>query len=234
MDLLNVSRLAVVQSRHVSSKYVKPHPRPFNRRLYEAALKPEMPEQVKEGCISNFEWQRRYEQHLYEYTPIEYALVDKVKEYIREEKFRVFSICQLLSTKQRPLHFTKNALRLKGLEYKTYPSRIMSKVFEGTPFDVLNSLYLDHYSCLLFGRDINAVKTIVTETKKIPYMYPLVITYDDKVLSLEQIEELSTVSDPDQLRAQTVQILQTIPQQLVSTLSHPAQHLTSLLSNIPK
>ncbi|CAD5216161.1 unnamed protein product [Bursaphelenchus xylophilus] len=233
MSLLNCIRPGTIQCRFVSSKYLKPHPRPYKRRLFEAVIKPEMPEEITPKCIPYFEFKRRYDEEEGRYTAIELALADKVRKWIIEEKFRVFSICQFLSIKARPLHYIKNQLRVKGLEFKTYEPRIMNKVFEGTAFDVLSPLYLEMNYCLLFGRDITAVKTIVTETNRIPYIFPLAITYDDKILSLRQINELCELTDPEHIRAQTVQLLQTVPSQLTSTLDHPSQNLTFLLSNIP-
>jgi hypothetical protein len=49
----------------------------------------------------------------------------------------------------------------------------MGKLFEGTPLQALEPLIYGYENCFLFGRDVNAIKAIVNETARIPYIIPL-------------------------------------------------------------
>uniref|UniRef100_A0A0M3HTA4 Uncharacterized protein n=1 Tax=Ascaris lumbricoides TaxID=6252 RepID=A0A0M3HTA4_ASCLU len=52
--------LASISVRSVSSKYIRPHPRPYKRRWYEAAVAPVMPES-RRTCPSMVELKQKYE-----------------------------------------------------------------------------------------------------------------------------------------------------------------------------
>lgn len=62
--------------------------------------------------------------------------------------------------------------------------------------------------------------------------YFLVITVDSKILPMHEAERLAKFENLDDMRAETVQILQQIPAQLTQTLDYQAQDLVSTLSRI--
>lgn len=68
------------------------------------------------------------------------------------------------------LHFR---LRLKGLEFRDYGNRILKKVLEGTPLQSLSETIFVATNAQLFGKDINAIKAIITECEKIDWLIPI-------------------------------------------------------------
>lgn len=68
------------------------------------------------------------------------------------------------------LHFR---MRLNGLEFRDYGNRIMKKVFEGTPLQSLNDTIFVATNCQLFGKNINAIKAIITECEKTDWLIPI-------------------------------------------------------------
>ncbi|KHJ84006.1 hypothetical protein OESDEN_16284, partial [Oesophagostomum dentatum] len=160
--------VAIQQSstRFVSSKYPRPTPRPYKRRLYEAAVAPVLPSRLG-VCTHNFTKKEGIE-----YDPVELALCKVVKKWMTSEEYRVMAICQFLPVGGRTLWLTKNQLRLKGLEFRNYGNKIMRKTFEGTPLSSLDPVLVG-FNALLMGKDLNALKTIHAETKKLTWLVPL-------------------------------------------------------------
>ncbi|EYC11844.1 hypothetical protein Y032_0049g1807 [Ancylostoma ceylanicum] len=117
---------AVQQSsaRYVSSKYPRPTPRPYRRRLYEAAVAPVLPQKLG-VCTNNLVKSGKQE-----YDPVELALCRVVKKWMTSEEYRVMAICQFLPVAGRTLWLSKNQLRLKGVEFRSYGNRILRKTFE--------------------------------------------------------------------------------------------------------
>ncbi|KIH53671.1 hypothetical protein ANCDUO_16195 [Ancylostoma duodenale] len=120
---------AIQQSsaRFVSSKYPRPTPRHYKRRLYEAAVAPVLPQKLG-VCTKNLAKSGELE-----YDPVELALCRIVKKWMISEEYRVMAICQFLPVAGRTL------LRLKGVEFRSYGNRIMKKTFEEI---ILSSLEL--------------------------------------------------------------------------------------------
>ncbi|KAI6194240.1 hypothetical protein M3Y96_01104000 [Aphelenchoides besseyi] len=217
--------------RYVSSKYIKPHPRSYKRRLFEAAVAPVLPPKIA-NCVSRLAQKEARKKEMEEYMPIELALVKKIRSWIEEEKFRVMAVCQLQPVSNRTLHFARNQFRMKGVEYGGYDGRIMCKVFENTPFQSLKPLFCSRGMCILYGYELESVKTIVDETAKLSYIVPLAYTVDSRILSMNEAKHLASLANVKDLRAQTVQILQSLPAQLTQTLAHNSQDLVSSLSRI--
>ncbi|KAI6228042.1 hypothetical protein M3Y95_00580700 [Aphelenchoides besseyi] len=204
--------------RYVSSKYIKPHPRSYKRRLFEAAVAPVLPPRI-ENCVSRKAQKEARLKEMKEYMPIELALVNKIRSWIEEEKFRVMAVCQMQPVSNR-------------VEYGGYDGRIMSKVFENTPFQSLEPLFRGRGMCVLYGYKFESVKTIVDETAKLSYIIPLAYTVDSRILSMNEAKHLASFTNVEDMRAQTVQILQSLPAQLTQTLDHNSQDLVSSLSRI--
>ncbi|KAI6184154.1 hypothetical protein M3Y97_00565900 [Aphelenchoides bicaudatus] len=229
--LIVVSTGNVVAARSVSSKYTKPHPRQYRRRLFEAAVLPILPEKdLSCGTWKDVVKQREIAKT--EFMPIEYALVKKIRKWIQDEGFRTMAVCQQMSMKERPLHFVKNSLRLKGIHYAGYTSRIMGKLFEGTPLQALEPLIYGHENSFLFGYDVNSIKVMINETARIPQIIPLAFTFDSRILSMDEAGKLAKLSNVGDLRAETVQILQKIPADLTQSLGYPARDLVTTLSRV--
>jgi ribosomal protein L10 len=241
-----VKSVVTTQVRGVSSKYTRPHPRSYKRRLYEAAVKPVLPETSKPCGLQIDQSRNRHRNQTDDYTPYENALAEKVSKWIAEEQFRVKAVCQALPVPGRTLTFARNQLRLKGLEMRTDGNKIMKKVFEGTPLQTLEMLY-DGNNFFLFGRDEECLKAIVSETAKLYFIVPLGMTYnfveitsysvlavtvDDRILSMKHVEELAKFSSFDQLWAQTVQILSQTSTELTQCLDRPARDLTGAVSHL--
>ena len=110
-------------------------------------------------------------------------------------------------------------------------NRIGKKLFENTAFASLDPLWVGH-NALIFGRDLESLKATVTETEKLNFIIPLVLTFDDRIFSMKEIEELTKLPDFETLRAQTAQILDQIPVQLTQALDHHGKELSAILSNL--
>uniref|UniRef100_A0A915PHD1 Large ribosomal subunit protein uL10m n=1 Tax=Setaria digitata TaxID=48799 RepID=A0A915PHD1_9BILA len=185
-------------------------PRSYRRRLYDAALSPMVPK----------------------YSPFDLALVQHIRKKIRDEGYQVMGICHRLSAPQRVEWLTRNQLRLKGLEFRDYGNRIMKKVFEGTPLQPLNDTIFVATNCQLFGKNINAIKTIITECEKIDWMIPIAVVYGSQILSIPEVKQLCELPSLEDHRIQTVQLLSTPPNKLISTLSYHILDMTRILDSI--
>ena len=73
---------------------------------------------------------------------------------------------------------------MKGLDFRSYGNKILKKVFEGNCFKTLNNVNLGTplsslnvalvgSNAILTGKDLSALKTIVTETDKLNWIVPL-------------------------------------------------------------
>ncbi|VDL74932.1 unnamed protein product [Nippostrongylus brasiliensis] len=230
-----IGNVQCIASRCVSSKYPRPTPRPFRRRWFEAAVAPVLPEKLT-VCAPRIS--RVGEEQPYD--DVELALSRLVKKWMASEEFRVMAVCQFLPVAGRTLWLTKNQLRLKGLEFRSYGNRIMRKVFE--------------VECngFLFGKDISALKTITEETEKINWLYPLgeslqckssrthimvnseclVCMVDSRIIAMDEVRWFTKVASLEDHRAETVQILSSQLGALPQTLGSPAQQLTYGLDQI--
>ncbi|VDM43350.1 unnamed protein product [Toxocara canis] len=215
--------LVSVSVRAVSSKYIRAHPRPYKRRWFEAAVAPVMPKS-RRTCPSMIEWRQKWVKERDEYSDIELALTNLVLSWLRREQFRVMAVCQFLPVNGRTLWLTRNQLRTKGLEFRNYGNRIMRKAFEGTPLETLNVLFVGS-NCTLFGKDVEAVRTIITECDKLNWMVPLAITLDSRVMSMAEARDLCKRKSFEEHYAETASILSQIGQE---TASLTAQHLNEL------
>lgn len=92
--------------RFVSSKYIKPHPRSYRRRLYEAAVAPVLPETPKQCNLA--EVLERLNRQETDYAEIELAEVKEIRRWIKEHKFRIMVVCQFLSVNGRTLWLARN------------------------------------------------------------------------------------------------------------------------------
>uniref|UniRef100_A0A1I7YRH4 Large ribosomal subunit protein uL10m n=1 Tax=Steinernema glaseri TaxID=37863 RepID=A0A1I7YRH4_9BILA len=226
--LSSVGRAGLVNPvRSVSSKYTRDHPRPYKRRLFEAAVEPVLPVASK-TCPSMLELALTNKQRKDEYADIELALAEKVKTWIRDEKYTVTAVCQFLPVAGRTLWLTRNQLRLKGLEFRNYGNRIMRKVFEGTPLSTLDATLIGS-NCFLFAKDVSGIKTIVDETNRLNWIIPLAVTVGHRIISIEEANKLAKLQSLEDVRAETAQILDRIPHQLVQSLDSQSHTLVGSL-----
>ena len=92
--------------RCVSSKYIRPHPRSYRRRLYEAAVAPVLPETPRQCNIADV-LDKLHRQHN-DCADIELAEVKEIKRWVKEHQFRVMVVCQYLSVNGRTLWLARN------------------------------------------------------------------------------------------------------------------------------
>uniref|UniRef100_A0A915AF26 Large ribosomal subunit protein uL10m n=1 Tax=Parascaris univalens TaxID=6257 RepID=A0A915AF26_PARUN len=222
------SNLLSISLRSVSSKYIRPHPRPYKRRWYEAAVAPVMPES-RRTCPSMVELKQRYEKERDEYSEIEIALTNLVRSWIERESFRTLAVCQFLPINGRTLWLTRNQLRLKGLEFRNYGNRIMRKVFEGTPLEALNVLFVGS-NCTLFGKDVDAIQTVITECDKIAWIVPLV--HDCRILSMAEARDLCKRKSFEEHRVETLGTISQISRNMVLLMGEHLNDLTRTLDQI--
>lgn len=219
--------LANVQVRSVSSKYPRPTPRHFKRRVFEAALQPELPPTVS-NCIPPGLIKREHTEKSKEYSDVELALSNLVRDWMVKEEFRVMAICQFLPVPGRTLWFAKNQLRSKNIEFRSYGNKILKKVFEKTPMSSLNTVLVGS-NAILMAKDFSALKTILQETDKLNWLEPLVIMSDNRIVDMVQARELAKLTSMEDLRAHTVQILGQQVAQITISLDTATRHLPSLL-----
>ncbi|KHJ81293.1 hypothetical protein OESDEN_19021 [Oesophagostomum dentatum] len=167
----------------------------------------------------------------FQYDPVELALCKVVKKWMTSEEYRVMAICQFLPVGGRTLWLTKNQLRLKGLEFRNYGNKIMRKTFEGTPLSSLDPVLVG-FNALLMGKDLNALKTIHAETKKLTWLVPLVYVADSRILASEEIEKFCAVRSLEDHRAETVSILTSQLRQLTTSLDSQSHQLTAGLDQV--
>ncbi|VDK42726.1 unnamed protein product [Anisakis simplex] len=205
--------------RLVSRKYIRPHPRPYKRRWFEAAVAPVMPAS-RRLCPSVVEMKQQFERERNEVIFISYLYF-----------VIMISIHQLL--------------RLKGLEFRNYGNRIMQKAFEATPLETLNVLLIGS-NCMLFGKNMQSLRTIVQECDKLAWIEPLAVVYDSKILSMQEVRELcmkktfeenrsEAVNTFDGILMETSQLLdlpKTLTQQTLATLDGQFGELTGILEKI--
>uniref|UniRef100_A0A0M3IPA6 Large ribosomal subunit protein uL10m n=1 Tax=Ascaris lumbricoides TaxID=6252 RepID=A0A0M3IPA6_ASCLU len=165
------------------------------------------------------------------YSEIEIALTNLVRSWIEREDFRTLAVCQFLPINGRTLWLTRNQLRLKGLEFRNYGNRIMRKVFEGTPLEALNVLFVGS-NCTLFGKDINAIQTVVTECDKIAWIVPLAIVHGCRILSMAEARDLCKRKSFEEHRAETLGTISQIGRDMVSLMGQHLNDLTRTLDQI--
>ncbi|CAJ0582106.1 unnamed protein product, partial [Mesorhabditis spiculigera] len=215
--------------RQVSSKYQKPKPRSYKRRWFEAAVQPVFPQELK-SCTPPALLHQRNVENSRQYMDFEVALAQHVKNWMQREQFRVLVVCQQLPVPGRTLWFAKNQWRLKGIEHKVYGSKIMRKVFEGTPLDSLDIAFAGSTS-YLFGKDFSTLKHVVAETEKLNWIVPLLYFADGKILSAADVKELAQLADLEHVRAQTVSILTQPASSLTNTFDRVARQTTFTLDS---
>uniref|UniRef100_A0A0K0FID4 Large ribosomal subunit protein uL10m n=1 Tax=Strongyloides venezuelensis TaxID=75913 RepID=A0A0K0FID4_STRVS len=221
---------SVSQIRNVSSKYIRPHPRPYKRRLFEAAVAPVLPKEEKR-CPSLKEHKEMIKLSYDEYSIIDLALASKVKKWVIDEEFKVMAFCQYLPVQGRTKHLQTNQLRLKGIQVKTYSNKIMKKVFENTPLQSINVI-LHGSNCIFYTKDITQLSTLVSEIKKINWAVPLAYSIDDRILSVDECESLAKLPSLDCVKGETVKIIERISNDLVGSISHHSDSLANILAEI--
>ncbi|CAI5442096.1 unnamed protein product [Caenorhabditis angaria] len=219
--------LLALQTRAVSSKYPRPTPRHYKRRLFEAALQPEVP-QIQKTCVSpDFAYRQKIEESK-KYSEVELALANLVKQWLTNGEFRVMAVCQFLPVPGRTLWFAKNQLRSKNIEFRNYGNKILKKVFEGTPMSSLDVVLVGS-NAILLGKDLSAIKSIIQEADKLNWLEPLVIMADNRILSMEFARNLSKLTSLEDLRVETSQILGQQTAQFSQTLDQATRQLSGLL-----
>ncbi|VDN35988.1 unnamed protein product [Gongylonema pulchrum] len=208
-------------------------PRPYRRRLFDAALAPMAP-RVRKMCPSFKEVHDYFKELKSSYSEWELALVAHIRGIIKKEGYQVMGICHRLATKQRTEWLTRNQLRLKGLEFRDYGNRIIRKVFEDTPLQPLNDTIFVATNCQLFGKDINALRAMITECEKIDWLMPIAVVYGSRILSISEVKELCKLPSFEDHRAQTVQLLSRPSMDLISTISYHTHDLIRTLEMVGK
>uniref|UniRef100_A0A8R1I4N5 Large ribosomal subunit protein uL10m n=1 Tax=Caenorhabditis japonica TaxID=281687 RepID=A0A8R1I4N5_CAEJA len=216
-----------VQVRSVSSKYPRPTPRHFKRRWFEAALKPELPPTVV-TCIPPGLVKKEHTEKSREYSDVELALSNLVRNWMVKEEFQVMAVCQFLPVPGRTLWFAKNQLRSKNIEFRSYGNKIMKKVFENTPMSSLDTVFVGS-NAILLAKDVSAIKTILQETDKLNWLEPLALMVKDRIIDMPEARQLAKLTSLEDLRAHTVQILGQQVAQVSISLDTATRHLPSLL-----
>ena len=149
--MLNVNKIATYFGlRHVSTQFVRPRPRPYKRRLYEAALAPVLPRRLEkewkslndplniyassephheqfnenEEMVILFIVSDEINKSSHQFTAYELAQVDRTRQWIREEGFRAMAICQISFVKEETFWLGKNQLSNINYSFKSNPSFI--------------------------------------------------------------------------------------------------------------
>lgn len=115
------NKTSINSCRSKSDKFFKPHPRSYKRRLFEAALKPILPSEIeakKQRLTynevysffkeSNKEVLNIFIKFYFQYSNYDLGEVSMIKEWIRDEKYRMIGICQLLYVKENQKWLAQN------------------------------------------------------------------------------------------------------------------------------
>ncbi|CAG9538489.1 unnamed protein product [Cercopithifilaria johnstoni] len=214
-----------------SSNWPLRRPRSYRRRLYDASLEPMVPK-TQSMCppykgIIDFIGELKSS-----YSAFDMALIQHIREKTKNEGYQVMGICHRLAVKQRTEWLTRNQLRLKGLEFRDYGNRIMKKVFEGTPLQSLNDTIFVATNAQLFGKDINAIKAVITECEKIDWLTPIAVIYGSRILSISEVKELCKLPSLEDHRVQTLQLLSVPSNELTSTLNYHVVDMIGILNSM--
>ncbi|CAI4224147.1 unnamed protein product [Auanema sp. JU1783] len=226
----NCSNVIQFSARFVSSKYPRPFPRPYKRRLFEESLKPILPDTVQ-ACVGPSIVHQNNLLKDQSYMDVELALSQLVKKWIVSEEYSVIVVCQFLPVNGRTLWLTKNQLRLKGLEFRNYGNKVLKKVFEGTAVQSLEPLLVGS-NALLFGKDLKSLKSLIVETDKLNWLTPLAVAVNNRILPMEYVRKLAEYRDIEDVRAETVGILSTQLNELPTSLGRLGGDLVGSLSHL--
>uniref|UniRef100_A0A915N188 Large ribosomal subunit protein uL10m n=1 Tax=Meloidogyne javanica TaxID=6303 RepID=A0A915N188_MELJA len=227
MNLFHLKQQFKFCYRHVSNYYFRPQPRPYKRRVYESALAPILPKQLEEEIKQlnnpyNIYATSSPQKEFFgenEFSLYELALIEKLNKWIKTEGFRLMAICHTNFVKEDVLWLAKNKFRLEGIEFCDYPSKILKKVFENSPYQNLSNFLIDECTCLLFGKEAENISVLFNQCSQYSWIFPIVVTFDEKILSLEQTKEITEYGTLNNARTQTVLLLNNFISQLSNSLN---------------
>ncbi|KAI3413576.1 hypothetical protein GPALN_011066 [Globodera pallida] len=234
--LLNPSCNSCTFRRGIQVGYFKDRPRSYRRRLYEAALAPILPKQLEK------QWKETNDPFNIhstlpdekiggdEFTKFEMALVERLREWMAVEKFRVMAICQLNAVKEETLWLAKNHFRLNGVEFCDEPSKILCKVFERSRLSLIAPLLVDECTCLLFGKEPEqSIHHMVSTCDAYAWIRPIAFAVDSRILSVDVVSELAPSDSLQRLRLEMVQMTERTLRQLPSTVDDLVEQIPRTL-----
>uniref|UniRef100_A0A914MU03 Uncharacterized protein n=1 Tax=Meloidogyne incognita TaxID=6306 RepID=A0A914MU03_MELIC len=181
MNLFHLKQQFKFCYRHVSNYYFRPQPRPYKRRVYESALAPILPKQLEEEIKQlnnpyNIYATSSPQKEFFgenEFSLYELALIEKLNKWIKTEGFRLMAICHTNFVKEDVLWLAKNKFRLEGIEFCDYPSKILKKVFENSPYQNLSNFLIDECTCLLFGKEAENISVLFNQCSQYSWIFPI-------------------------------------------------------------
>ena len=63
--------------------------------------------------------------------------------------------------------------RLEGIEFCDYPSKILKKVFENSPYQNLSNFLIDECTCLLFGKEAENISVLFNQCSQYSWIFPI-------------------------------------------------------------
>ncbi|KAF7636398.1 hypothetical protein Mgra_00004183 [Meloidogyne graminicola] len=200
-----LNKFNLINYRYVSNYHVRPNPRPYKRRVYEAALAPIIPNELEQ------EWkQLKNPYNIYatssphkeffnenEFSLYELALIEKVSNWIKTEEFKVMAICHTNFVKEEVIWFAKNKFRLEGIELIDYPKNIAN---------------------------------LFNQCSQYNWIFPIVVKFNEEILSLEQTKEIAEYKTLENAQIQTTLILNNFINQFSNSLNNIICQFPQLLN----
>ncbi|KAI1720278.1 Mitochondrial Ribosomal Protein, Large [Ditylenchus destructor] len=219
-------------------RFIRPKPRPYRRRLYEEVMKEQFPKELakeKERLVENDPYVLHpvLPQGPDVYDQYDLAEVEMVKNWIKTEGFRVLGICQVYHVEGRDYWLASNQFRTKGLEIKKFRGKTMRKLFQGTRFDALSTLFDDN-TYVLYGKDPETLRQVVIGTDKYNWITLLAATLDDQIIPMNLLGRIVRYKSISELGRDTFQLLQRVPHELLNNLSSPALGFTNTLDHMSR
>jgi large subunit ribosomal protein L10 len=154
--------------------------------------------------------------------------VDELREAMKGSQI-------VLRTRYSGLNVAKmSALRKQlsesGVRYKVVRNTLLRRAVEGTDYEPLVRDLKGPIALAFTEEDAVATAKVLTDFAKGEEVFSIDIgVLDGKELSAAQIQSLASLPGKDQLRAQLLSLLQTVPQRLLGVLQAPARDMVGVI-----
>jgi len=204
-------------------------PRPYDRRLYESAVKPVLPKEY--SYCEQKRFVEDFVKSIDEYEPLELAEVRELQRIVKDNDYTVMTVCHTSLAVGIQIWLAKNQMRLHGMDLFQVEMRIGRKFMEDSPFKQLVPMMCIR-SVIAFAKDITQLKLMSDIFAKNTFLTPLVYTIGPRIVTIPEANELTALPDIEMLRAQTVQILERSGTELAQSLSRTGKQLVAHLDAI--
>lgn len=201
----------------------KPH---YDRALFNAVTEPI----IKRPTVTQECYQKRLEKKFVGaadqvVNPYEDIIAREVFNWL--EKSKLVAVFHVNSIVSDDMFNIRVAFHKENMHLKSYGKSIMAKAMKGTKYEAMLPLFQSHY-CLVFSEEAK-INQLMKITKKAPQLILLASVVEDRLLSKNELIDLSKLPNLTTARAQLVGVLNSVGTGLVSNLQAHQTNLCSLL-----